>query len=164
MAETTADVRRDIELTRERMSTTLAQLEQKLNIMQVVRDNPWPSLALAVGAGVLLSGSRTDVKAAAATVAATKGASTRVGTVLDDMVANLVSGLHDVFETRLTALVDDLKSSIGAPRSRTSPSTDLASARPADVRPAARPFGDQLDVGAPAGTGGAPGFQPTRAD
>jgi hypothetical protein len=115
MAETTADVRRDIELTRERMSTTLQQLEQKLNIMQVVRDNPWPALALAVGAGVLLSGSRTDVKAAAATVAATKGASSRVGTVLDDVVANLVSGLHDAFQTRITSLVDELKTSIGAP-------------------------------------------------
>jgi len=115
MAETTADVRRDIELTRERMSTTLQQLEQKLNIMQVVRDNPWPALALAVGAGVLLSGSRTDVKAAAATVAATKGASSKVGTVLDDVVANLVGGLHDAFQTRITALVDDLKNSIGAP-------------------------------------------------
>ena len=77
MAETTADVRRDIELTRERMSTTLQQLEQKLNVMQVVRDNPWPALALAVGAGVLLSGSRTDVKAAAATAAATRGASSQ---------------------------------------------------------------------------------------
>ena len=32
MAETTADVRRDIELTRERMSSTLAELEQKLNV------------------------------------------------------------------------------------------------------------------------------------
>ena len=30
MAETTADVRRDIELTRERMSSTLNELEQKL--------------------------------------------------------------------------------------------------------------------------------------
>jgi hypothetical protein len=89
MAETTADVRRDIELTRERMSTTLQQLEQKLNVKQVVRENPWPALALAVGAGVLLSGSRTDVKAAAATVAATRGASSKVGTVLDEVVANL---------------------------------------------------------------------------
>jgi hypothetical protein len=115
MAETTADVRRDIELTRERMSTTLQQLEQKLNVKQVVRDNPWPALALAVGAGVLLSGSRTDVKAAAATVAATKGASTKVGSVLDDVVANLVGGLHDAFQARITALVDELKSSIGAP-------------------------------------------------
>ena len=75
MAETTADVRRDIELTRERMSTTLQQLEQKLNVKQVVRENPWPALAIAVGAGVLLSRSRADVRAAAATVAATRGAS-----------------------------------------------------------------------------------------
>jgi len=115
MVETTADVRRDIELTRERMSTTLQQLEQKLNVMQVVRDNPWPALALAVGAGVMLSGSRTDMKAAAATVAATRGASSRVGSVLDDVVASLMSGLHDAFDTRITALVDDLKTAIGAP-------------------------------------------------
>ena len=115
MAETTDDVRRDIELTRERMTTTLQQLEQKLNVKQIVRDNPWPAIALAVGAGVLLSGSRTDVKAAAATVAATRGASTRVGGVLDDVVANLVSGLHDAFQSRIGSLVDDLKSSLGVP-------------------------------------------------
>ena len=36
MAETTADVRRDIELTRERMSRTLDELEQKLNVVQIV--------------------------------------------------------------------------------------------------------------------------------
>ena len=47
MAETTDDVRRDIELTRERMSSTLAQLEQKLNVTEMVRDHPWPALALA---------------------------------------------------------------------------------------------------------------------
>ena len=65
MVETTADVRRDIELTRERMSSTLAELEHKLNIVEVVKEHPWPSLALAVGAGVLLSGSSADVTAAA---------------------------------------------------------------------------------------------------
>ena len=31
MAETTADVRRDIELTRDRMSSTLAELEQAVS-------------------------------------------------------------------------------------------------------------------------------------
>jgi hypothetical protein len=114
------------------MSTTLQQLEQKLNIMQVVRDNPWPALALAVGAGVLLSGSRTDVRAAAATVAATKGASSRVGTVLDDVVANLVGGLHDAFQSRITSLVDDLTTSIGAPvgqRVSTNGPADVSSPR-----------------------------------
>lgn len=50
MAETTADVRRDIEVTRERMTSTLVQLEQKMNLTQVVKEHPWPALAMAVGA------------------------------------------------------------------------------------------------------------------
>ena len=115
MAETTADVRRDIELTRNRMSETLDQLEQKLNVTQLVKDNPWPALVLAVGAGVLLSGSRADVKAAAATVTATRGASGRIGTVLDDLVAQVVSGFHGVVEQRVEQLANDVKRAIGAP-------------------------------------------------
>jgi hypothetical protein len=115
MAETTADVRRDIEMTRERMSDTLSQLEQKLNLMQVVRDHPWPALALAVGAGVLLAGSKADVKAAAATVGATKGASGRVGELLDDAVSSLVTGVQSAFQGRLEGWVSELKEAIGAP-------------------------------------------------
>ena len=115
MAETTADVRRDIELTRNRISDTLEQLEQKLNVTQLVRDNPWPALALAVGAGVLLSGSRADVKAAAATVTATRGASGRIGTVLDDLVAQLVQSVHGVIEQRIDGLATQVKQAIGAP-------------------------------------------------
>lgn len=115
MAETTADVRRDIELTRERMSSTLAQLETKLNLMQIVRDNPWPALALAVGAGVLLSGSSADVKAATATVAATKGASSKLGAALDDVVATLMTGVHDALDQKITGWVGEVKSAIGAP-------------------------------------------------
>ena len=114
MADTTADVRRDIELTRERMSDTLTQLEQKLNIMQVVKDNPWPALAVAVAAGALLAGSGSDVKAAAATVGATRGASNKVGSMLDDAVATLVGGVHGAFQSKLEAWVNELKSSLGA--------------------------------------------------
>ncbi len=114
MAETTADVRRDIELTRERMSTTLDELERKLNVVELVRDHPWPALALAVGAGVLLSGSAADVKAAAATVTATKGASGKLGAALDDMVASLVSGVHSALDTRVDGWVNELKGAIGA--------------------------------------------------
>ena len=120
MAETTADVKRDIELTRQRMSTTLAQLERKLNLGQVVKDNPWPALALAVGAGVLLSGSRSDMRAAAATVTATKGASSKIGTVLDDLVAQVVSGFHGAIESKVEDLANDVKRAIGAPVGGTS--------------------------------------------
>jgi hypothetical protein len=113
MAETTADVRRDIEVTRERMSSTLAELEHKLNVVQAVRDHPWPALAIAVGAGVLLSGSQADVKAAAATATATKGASTRLGSALDEVVATLVGGMHRALDDRITGWVDELKTAIG---------------------------------------------------
>jgi hypothetical protein len=114
MAETTDDVRRDIELTRERMSSTFAELEQKLNVMEMVKSNPWPALALAVGAGVLLSGSGSDVKAAAATVAATKGASNKLGSALDDVVASLMTGVHGAIEGRVEGWVSELKDAIGA--------------------------------------------------
>jgi hypothetical protein len=140
MAETTADVRRDIELTRERMSSTLDELERKLNVMQVVRDHPWPSLGLAVGAGVLLSRSNVDVKAAAATVTATKGASSKVGSVLDDLVATLVTGVHTAFEDRVNSWVGELKQAIGAPASTrrsqgygVGPVHDLPDARPGTI-------------------------------
>ena len=115
MAETSADVRRDIEMTRNRISDTLTELEQKMNVMQIVKDNPWPALALAVGAGVLLSGSGSDMKAAAATVTATKGASSRIGTVLDDLVAQVVSGFHGAIEAKVEGLANDVKRAIGAP-------------------------------------------------
>ena len=115
MAETSADVRRDIEMTRNRISDTLTELEQKMNVTQIVKDNPWPALALAVGAGVLLSGSGSDMKAAAATVTATKGASSRIGTVLDDLVAQVVSGFHGAIESKVEDLANDVKRAIGAP-------------------------------------------------
>jgi hypothetical protein len=118
MAETPADVRRDIELTRNRISDTLQELEHKMNVTQIVKDNPWPALALAVGAGVLLSGTKADVKAAAATALATRGASSRVGGVLDELVAQVVGGFHGAIEARIEGLANEVKKAIGAPSAR----------------------------------------------
>ena len=115
MAETTADVRRDIELTRERMSSTIEQLEHKLNVAQMVRDHPWPALAIAFGAGVVLSGSKADIKAAAATAAATRGASSKIGAALDDVVANLMTAVTQGLHGQVDNLVTEIKNAI-APR------------------------------------------------
>jgi hypothetical protein len=115
MAETTAEVRRDIELTRNRISETLSELENKMNVSRIVRDNPWPALALAVGAGVVLSRSNADVKAAAATVVATRGATGRISGVLDDLVSQVVGGFHGMIEQRIELLANDVKRAIGAP-------------------------------------------------
>lgn len=112
MAETTADVRRDIALTRERMSDTLGVLERKLNVAAMVREHPWPALAIAVGAGVLLSGSSADVKAAAATAAATRGSRQKIGAVLDDLVSQLMTGVQGAVQDRVDEWVSEVKHAV----------------------------------------------------
>jgi len=97
------------------MSDTIGEIERKLDVAQIVRDHPWPALALAVGAGILLSGSSSDVKAAAATVAATKGASSKLGDALDEIMGSLVGGVHDALDQRVNGWVSELKGAIGAP-------------------------------------------------
>jgi uncharacterized protein DUF3618 len=145
MAETTAEVRRDIEITRERMSDTLAQLEHKLNVMQIVRDHPWPALAVAAGAGFALANSRADVKAAAAAVEATGGAGSKVGALLDDLAASLIGGVSAALSDRVDNLVGELKTAIGAPAAGRTASRSFSDQRlatyseaTADVRPSAR--------------------------
>jgi hypothetical protein len=127
MAETTAEVRRDIEMTRERMSDTLAQLEHKLNVVEIVRDHPWPALAVAAGAGFALANSRADVKAAAAAVKATDGASSKVGALLDDLAATLIGGVSAALSQRVDGLVGELKTALATPagsRATARPSSD----------------------------------------
>jgi hypothetical protein len=85
MSESTTDVQRDIALTRERMSETIAELDarisdrislvkERLDLRQLVEDHPWPAVAVAVAVGVLLAGTGADTKAARATMRAAKGA------------------------------------------------------------------------------------------
>ena len=118
MDDITADVRRDIEITRERMSDTISQIEQKLNLAQIIREHPWQSLAVALGAGIALGWSGVDGKAAAATLAATRGSTSKLGAALDDIVANVMTGVHTAVQDRVDGWVAELKSVIGAPVSR----------------------------------------------
>lgn len=143
MAETTADVRRDIELTRERMTSTIQELEQKLNVAQMVKDHPWPALAVAFGAGVLLSGSGADIKAAAATATATKGASSKIGAALDDVMANLMTAVTAGLQGQVDHLVTEIKDAISAPSGSRAKSQGGYGVGPVDV-PGAReiPRGD----------------------
>jgi hypothetical protein len=114
MAETPADVRRDIELTRERMSTTIDQLEQKLNVKQMIADHPWPAIALAVGAGLALANSKSETKVAAAAAAATKGAGSRIGGALDDIVANVMASAQGALHEQIDQFVEQLKTSLAS--------------------------------------------------
>lgn len=144
MAETTADVRRDIEVTRERMSGTIEELEQKLNVKQLVRDHPWPALAIAVGAGVVLSGSRADVKAAAATSAATQGARSKLGSALDEIIAQLVTAATDALTQQVEHAVSDVRTMLAPPQGGTRRAAPIRATPPPEqgygVGPVDRPM------------------------
>jgi hypothetical protein len=112
MPETTTEVRADIEQTRGRMSGAIAELERKVDVTQKVRDHPWAAVAVAFGAGVALSTSRADVKAAQVTAQATKDTGNKLGGALDGVVAALIAGVTQAFHSRIDGMVKDVVTSI----------------------------------------------------
>jgi len=112
MPETTTEVRADIEQTRQRMSGAIAELERKVDVTQKVRDHPWAAVAVAFGAGVALSTSRADVKAAQVTSQATKDTGSKLGGALDGVVAALIAGVTQAFHSRIDGMVDDFVTSV----------------------------------------------------
>ena len=134
MAETTTEVRADIEKTRARMSGAIAELERKANIGQQIGEHPWAAVALAFGAGVALSGSRADVKAAAVTSRATRDTGSKLGDALDGVIATLIASVTEAVHTRIDGAVKEVVTSIrgdvpAPPTSRSDPSTTLPVSR-----------------------------------
>ena len=98
-------VQHELEDTRERMSGTLAALEsrvtgvadgvkEKLDVSQLVKEHPWPALATAIVAGVALSATRADEKAAGATVEAAKRGSSAAADGIRHVGEAVASRLH----------------------------------------------------------------------
>jgi len=112
MPETTTEVRADIEQTRERMSGAIAELERKVDVTQKVRDHPWAAVALAFGAGVALSASKADVKAAHVTSQAAKDTGSKLGGALDGVLAALIAGATQAFHSRIDGMVAEVVTSI----------------------------------------------------
>jgi hypothetical protein len=108
MAETVTEVRADIEQTRARMSGAIAELERKVAVNQKIGEHPWVAVGLAFGAGVALSASRSDVRAAKVTVDATKQTGSKLGTALDGVVAALVAGVSEAIHTRIDGAMSDV--------------------------------------------------------
>ena len=112
MSETTSEVRADIDQTRARMSGAMAELERKVDLTQKVRDHPWSAVAVAFGAGVALSASKADVKAAQATSQATKDTGSKLAGALDGVVAALIAGVAQSFHSRIEGMVNEVVTSI----------------------------------------------------
>jgi ElaB/YqjD/DUF883 family membrane-anchored ribosome-binding protein len=108
-AEKTGDplmqMRREMAETRERMSGTLEAIEsrvsertdavkEKLDVSTLVKEHPWPALAAAVLAGMALSATRADAKAAGATAQAAQRASSAAADSLQHLGEAAASRLH----------------------------------------------------------------------
>ena len=101
MSESTADARLEVEAARERMSETVGEIEahlvervdvvkRRMDIGALIREHPWPALAAALGAGVLLGASGADARAAKATARGTK----RAARASVDATKQLAEKLH----------------------------------------------------------------------
>ncbi len=125
MGETTTEVRADIELTRARMSGAIAELERKVDMTQKVKDRPWTAVGVAFGAGIALSASRADVRAAKVTADATRETGTKLGSALDGVVAALIAGVAEAFNSRIEDAVKEVTASIrGTTKPRAVGTTD----------------------------------------
>ena len=112
MVDSTSAVRADIETTRARMSNAISELEKKADIPQKIRDNPWPALAIAFGAGLALSASGADARAGRASVDAAQKTGSKLGAALDDVLATTVGGVAAAFQSRIDDALKDLVASI----------------------------------------------------
>ena len=102
MSESTADVQREIAASREQVSETVAEIEahvsskvegvkRRLDVAQLVREHPWPALAVALGAGVALAATDADRRAVHATKRGARTAS-RAGVSAANAVLRKVRG------------------------------------------------------------------------
>ena len=124
MGETTTEVRAEIEQTRARMSGAIAELERKVDVTQKVRDHPLSAVGVAFGAGIALSASRADVRAAKVTADATRDTGSKIGSALDGVVAALIAGVAEAFQSRIDGAVKEVVSSIRGTTSGRSINTD----------------------------------------
>ena len=112
MAETTSEVRAEIELTRARMSNAIDELGRKIDMTQRVKEHPWIAVGVAFGAGVVLSATNADVQAAKATADATQKTGSKLGIALDGVMAALIAGVAEAFHSRVDTAVKDVVTSI----------------------------------------------------
>ncbi|MEP7087950.1 MAG: DUF3618 domain-containing protein [Gemmatimonadota bacterium] len=109
MAETAADVRRDIEVTRERMSDTIAQLERKFDVKEMVQNNPIPALAIAATAGFLFSRNSRGGKQVSGAAMSGLVARASVGGVVNGVAEKLFGGVADVLGQKVDGWVHDFR-------------------------------------------------------
>lgn len=131
MAETITQVRADIEQTRARMAGAIAELEKKANVGERVREHPWAALAIAFGAGLVLSRSSGEAKAPQVS-ADTKGQTgSKLGGAFDQLVTAAIGGIVGALHSRVDDVVTAVVKRV-EPSQRVTPPATSPAARPVD--------------------------------
>ncbi|HEY2854351.1 MAG TPA: hypothetical protein VGJ18_15960 [Gemmatimonadaceae bacterium] len=101
MTDTANEIRSEMAATRDRMADDINEIKaeaaervhaakERVNVMRMVREHPWPALGAAVALGAAIGGSGADMKAAAATVAGAK----KAAQVSKEAATNTIAKLH----------------------------------------------------------------------
>ena len=130
MAETSEQIRRDLERTRARVGGTIAALERKVNPRHVLDDHPVAAVGAAFGVGVLLGASGAPQKAVVGAAhevreqlrSGAEHASNSTGDIVDKLVQTVLSSATAAITAKFTqALGNILPSSNGTQPSHPSP-------------------------------------------
>ena len=117
MADTTMEVRADIEQTRARMAGAIAELEKKADIAERVREHPWAALAIVFGAGIVLSRSRVQMPAPKAALDATRQTGSKLGSAFDQVLTAAIGGVVGALHSRVDDVVSSVVKSVRSDRS-----------------------------------------------
>jgi ElaB/YqjD/DUF883 family membrane-anchored ribosome-binding protein len=147
--ESTAAARQEIAATRERISDTIADIEQrvsdtvsgakqKVDVVALIKRHPWPALGVALLAGVAISATGADRKAARATKDAAKRAPDATKRAATQAARATAAGVSQL----ASAAVDRVKGSSGDNAAAGEPSGLMAKAKGA-----IRELGDEIKRG-----------------
>lgn len=116
MADTSNEIRSQIEDTRERIGTTIAALERKLDPRRVVEEHPLTLVGVAFGAGLLLATTGATGRAAREVREQVRGGADRIndsaGTALDGVINAVLGAATATITAKMTEL---LQVALGSP-------------------------------------------------
>lgn len=130
MAETSEQIRRDLDRARARVGGTIAALERKVNPRHILDDHPVATVGAAFGIGVLLGASGAPQKAVAGAAhevreqlrSGAEQASSRTGDVVDRLVQSVISTATAAITAKFTqALGNAFPGAAGSSHSRPAP-------------------------------------------
>ena len=114
MAETSEQIRRDLERTRARVGGTIAALERKVNPRYVLDDHPVAVVGAAFGVGVLLGATGAAQKAAVGAAHEVRDQLRSGSERASQKTTNVVDGImHTILSTATAAITAKLTEAMG---------------------------------------------------